>query len=299
VCKIKFTKKFQTMKAELIDFMGSDIKIANVARVSYDKEASNYPASQNENLLEFLWEEGHVSPFRHAQLQFRLSCPIYVERQLRKHEIGVEVNLPMENMSVNSISGRYVDFSDSYYAIETFRSQSKDSKQGSGEDLSKLNNVIANITQDEIIENAKTAYQKLLELGASKEQARSVLPLSLETTFIWTMSFLSFMHLVKLRIKNDVQKETRDLVADMLEQVKNMLGNPFKKSLELLERKEQVFIVTDIKGDILASFTSLRKLKKHFSPKGWIYDKNALSLQKNLKTLFITKMELDESYEEI
>jgi thymidylate synthase (FAD) len=287
------------MKAELIDFMGSDIKIANVARVSYDKEASNYPASQNENLLEFLWEEGHVSPFRHAQLQFRLSCPIYVERQLRKHEIGVEVNLPMENMSVNSISGRYVDFSDSYYAIETFRSQSKDSKQGSGEDLSKLNNVIANITQDEIIENAKTAYQKLLELGTSKEQARSVLPLSLETTFIWTMSFLSFMHLVKLRIKNDVQKETRDLVADMLEQVKNMPGNPFKKSLELLERKEQVFIVTDIKGDILASFTSLRKLKKHFSPKGWIYDKNALSLQKNLKTLFITKMELDISYEEI
>lgn len=299
MCKIKFTKKFQTMKAELIDFMGSDIKIANVARVSYDKEASNYPASQNENLLEFLWEEGHVSPFRHAQLQFRLSCPIYVERQLRKHEIGVEVNLPMENMSVNSISGRYVDFSDSYYAIETFRSQSKDSKQGSGEDLSKLNNVIANITQDEIIENAKTAYQKLLELGTSKEQARSVLPLSLETTFIWTMSFLSFMHLVKLRIKNDVQKETRDLVADMLEQVKNMPGNPFKKSLELLERKEQVFIVTDIKGDILASFTSLRKLKKHFSPKGWIYDKNALSLQKNLKTLFITKMELDISYEEI
>ena len=126
------------MKAELIDFMGSDLKIANVARVSYDKEASNYPDSQNENLLEFLWEEGHVSPFRHAQLQFRLSCPIYVERQLRKHEIGVEVNLPMENMSVNSISGRYVDFSDSYYAIQTFRSQSKDSKQGSGEDLNKL-----------------------------------------------------------------------------------------------------------------------------------------------------------------
>jgi len=287
------------MKAELIDFMGSDIKIANVARVSYDKDASNYPDSQNENLLEFLWEEGHVSPFRHSQLQFRMSCPIYVERQLRKHEIGTEVNLPMENMSVNSISGRYVDFSDSYYAIETFRSQAKDSKQGSGEDLSKLNNVIANIIQDEIIENAKISYQKLLELETSKEQARSVLPLSLETTFIWTISFLAFMHLVKLRIKNDVQKETRDLVVDMLEQVKNMPGNPFKKSLELLERKEQVFIVTDIKGDIIASFSSLRKLKKHFSPKGWIYDKNYLSLQKNLKTLFITKMELDESYEEI
>lgn len=287
------------MKAELIDFMGSDIKIANVARVSYDKEASNYPDSQNENLLGFLWEEGHVSPFRHAQVQFRLSCPIYVERQLRKHEIGVEVNLPMENMSVNSISGRYVDFSDSYYAIEKFRSQSKDSKQGSGEDLSKLSNVIANIIQDEVIENAKEAYQKLLELETSKEQARSVLPLSLETTFIWTMSFLSFMHLVKLRIKNDVQKETRDLVADMLDQVKNIPGNPFKKSLELLEKKEEVFIVTNNIGDIISSFSSLRKLKKYFLHKGWIFDNSSLSLQKNLKTLFITKMELDRSYEEI
>ncbi len=113
------------------------------------------------------------------------------------------------------------------------------------------------------------------------------------------MSFLAFMHLVKLRIKNDVQKETRDLVADMLEQVKNMPGNPFKKSLELLERKEEVFIVTNNSGDIVSIFTSLRKLKKYFSHKGWIFDKTSLSLQNNLKTLFITKMGLDGSYEEI
>ena len=286
------------MKAELIDFMGSDLKIANVARVSYDKEASNYSDSQNENLLEFLWEEGHVSPFRHAQLQFRLSCPIYVERQLRKHEIGVEVNLPMENMSVNSISGRYVDFSDSYYAIQTFRSQSKDSKQGSGEDLDETSNTTADIIQEDIIDNAKIAYQELIKLGVSKEQARSILPLSLETTFIWTMSFLAFIHLVKLRIKKDVQKETRDLVADMLEQVKNIPGNPFKKCLEILERKKEAFIVTNNNGDIISVFTSLRKLKKYFSSTGWIFDKTSLSLQNNLKTLFITKMELDGSYEE-
>lgn len=286
------------MKAELIDFMGSDLKIANVARVSYDKDASNYPDSQNENLLEFLWEEGHVSPFRHAQLQFRISCPIYVERQLRKHEIGVEVNLPMENMSVNSISGRYVDFSDSYYAIQTFRSQSKDSKQGSGEDLDETSNTTADIIQEDIIDNAKIAYQELIKLGVSKEQARSILPLSLETTFIWTMSFLAFIHLVKLRIKKDVQKETRDLVADMLEQVKNIPGNPFKKCLEILERKKEAFIVTNNNGDIISVFTSLRKLKKYFSSTGWIFDKTSLSLQNNLKTLFITKMELDGSYEE-
>jgi len=286
------------MKAELIDFMGSDLKIANVARVSYDKDASNYPDSQNENLLEFLWEEGHVSPFRHAQLQFRISCPIYVERQLRKHEIGVEVNLPMENMSVNSIFGRYVDFSDSYYAIQTFRSQSKDSKQGSGEDLDETSNTTADIIQEDIIDNAKIAYQELIKLGVSKEQARSILPLSLETTFIWTMSFLAFIHLVKLRIKKDVQKETRDLVADMLEQVKNIPGNPFKKCLEILERKKEAFIVTNNNGDIISVFTSLRKLKKYFSSTGWIFDKTSLSLQNNLKTLFITKMELDGSYEE-
>ena len=212
------------MKVELLDYFGGDENHVNVARVSYGKEASNYTEQQNERLLNYLVKHGHTSPFRHSQLQFRIKCPIYVERQLFKHQIGI---------SVNSISGRYVDFSDSYYKIEQFRTQSKDSKQGSGDDLEEYQNLVALQIQEKSIAFAKKHYEELLGLGVSKEQARSVLPLSLETEFIWTGSFLAFVHLCNLRLKQDTQKETRDLVAEMLEQVKDL--EQFKQTIKAFE----------------------------------------------------------------
>lgn len=209
------------MQVELLDYFGDDSMFANVARVSFHKEASNYTKEQNAKLINYLYEHKHTSCFRHAQLQFRIRCSIYVERQIFKHAVGI---------SINSISGRYVDFSDSYYYIDEWRKQSKSSKQGS-EGLIE-NQARANQIQDEVIEFCKIKYKELLDLGVAKEQSRSVLPLSLETEFIWTGSFLAFMHLCNLRIKDDVQKETRDVVEQMLELVKNIEGNPFEHTIK-------------------------------------------------------------------
>lgn len=201
------------MKVELLNHFGGDLNHVNVARVSYNKEASNYTEEQNTRLLNYLVKHGHTSPFRHSQLQFRIQCSIYVARQIDKHQVGI---------SVNSISGRYVDFSDSYTLIEQFRKQSTNSKQGSAEDLCYTSNEVALNIQQYALDTCKNAYNSLLELGVSKEQARSVLPMSLNTTFVWTGSFLAFIHLCNLRLKQDAQKETRDVVELMLRQAKEL-----------------------------------------------------------------------------
>jgi thymidylate synthase ThyX len=70
------------------------------------------------------------------------------------------------------------------------------------------------------------------EFGIAKEQCRIHLPLALETKFIWTGSLQAFVHLCSLRLKKDAQQETRELVAMMLDLVKNIEGNPFKYTLE-------------------------------------------------------------------
>ena len=202
--------------------------IANVARVSFSKEANNYTKEQNAKLIKYLAEHGHTSCFRHPQLQFRIKCPIYVERQLHKHQVGI---------SVNSISGRYVDFSDSYYKIEQFRLQSKSSKQGSGDNLNGADNLHAQQIQNKVIEWCSKAYQDLINMGISKEQARSVLPLSLETEFIWTGSLLAFFHMCDLRLKPDTQKETREIVQQMWDLVSNIESNPFKETLTVIEKR--------------------------------------------------------------
>jgi thymidylate synthase (FAD) len=212
-------------KVELLNFFGGDQNHANVARVSFLKGADNYTEEQNAKLIKYLVEHKHTSPFRHSTLQFRVKCPIYVERQIHKHQVGV---------SVNSVSGRYVDFSDSYYEIPfgEWRKQSKSSKQGSDGFLDELGQEMCHDLQEEVIDTCRLAYDKMLSLGVSKEQARSVLPLSLETEFIWTGTFLAFMHMCNLRLKEDTQKETRDVVQMMLYLVKNIEENPFEHTLK-------------------------------------------------------------------
>ena len=78
---------------------------------------------------------------------------------------------------------------------------------------------MARSIEEKVIETCREAYQYLVGMGVAKEQARSVLPLSLETEFIWTGSLLAFFHMCDLRLKPDAQAETRWIVEQMLLQV--------------------------------------------------------------------------------
>ena len=211
-------------KIELLSVYGSDTMVVDVARVSFDKKADNYTSEQNNRLLSYLAKHNHVSPFFHPKLNFRLQVPLYVERQLIKTQIGVEYN---------SISGRYCDFSDTYTLINEWRTQSKDSKQGSAEPLDMYGQEACNVIEYEVKEFCQNAYKKLIELGVSKEQARTILPLNLNTTMIWTGSLYAFIRLCKQRLKSDAQAETREIVAEMLSQLKEN-GN-FAESLKVFE----------------------------------------------------------------
>jgi thymidylate synthase (FAD) len=209
---------------ELIDYFGNDLMIVNAARVSFGKNKTIFD-EKDSKLIDYLILHKHTAPFRHPQLQFRITCPIYVERQLFKHQVG---------LSANSISGRYVDFSDSYTTIKEWRKQSTSSKQGS-EGLIEEQFAASEIEAG-IIGYCKTAYQKLIELGVSKEQARTILPLNLNTTFIWTGSLLAFIHLFNLRLKPDTQKETKEIAQEMLSLVQNIEGNPFEQTIKSITK---------------------------------------------------------------
>jgi thymidylate synthase (FAD) len=212
------------MKAELLSVWGDDLSVCDIARVSFDKKADNYSSEQNLRLLSYLARHNHWSCFAHAKVQFRLQIPVYVERQLVKTQAGVEYN---------SISGRYCDFSDTYSLISEWRTQSKDSKQGSAEPLDFYGQEACNVIEYEVKEFCQNAYKKLIDLGVSKEQARTILPLNLNTTMIWTASLYSFIRLCKQRLKSDAQQETREVVAEMLRLLKEN-GN-FAESLKAFE----------------------------------------------------------------
>ena len=210
------------MNAEVVGHFGSDLMVVNAARVSYGKSKPSLD-EKDERLIRYLVQHGHTSPFRHPQLQFRIECPIFVERQLFKHQVG---------LTANSISGRYVDFSDEYWLPDRLRSQSKDSKQGSGGDMNEQDSGHFLTRMNCLLSQCKELYDDMVAAGVAKEQCRMILPLCLETRFVWTGSLAAFVHLWRLRLKPDTQKETRDLAAMMLERVRSIPGDPFRLSLE-------------------------------------------------------------------
>ena len=122
------------MKVKLLETAGSDHSIVNTARVSFAKESTLEGSSlhgwwlseKDKRLLNYLANHKHHSPFQHSYLSFRISAPIFVARQLAKHQVGG---------SWNEVSGRYVDFEFKPWAPQEWRLAAANVKQGSSEDV--------------------------------------------------------------------------------------------------------------------------------------------------------------------
>ena len=183
-----------------MDSMGSDLTVANAARVSFDKHKDELDDS-DEKLIAFLAKHGHWSPFSHVSIQFKIDAPIFVARQLQKHQVG---------LAWNEVSRRYVDTEPEFYSPTEWRRRAVDKKQGSmSEPVSSQD--IAQRIKKEIDTKALDCYNRLLKLKVCPEQARMVLPQDMMTSWYWSGSVYAFSRVCNLRLKEDAQAETREV----------------------------------------------------------------------------------------
>jgi len=193
---------------EVVDHLGTDLTVVNSARVSFGKRKETYD-SKDRFLVKYLAENKHYSPFRHLIVQFHVKAPEFVMRQWYKHVVGIETSssYPAKDHAWNEISGRYVPVSD-FYTPGEWRKQSDDNKQASEGliDNQAEAKKIFHDTMNEILSN----YEKLLQLGIAKEQARIILPLNQYTEVYWTASFQAIMNFIDLRDDDHAQLEIRE-----------------------------------------------------------------------------------------
>src|SRR5210317_49192 len=109
------------IEVTLIDHMGSDLSVVNAARVSFGKTHTEFDEVRDTKLIKYLAREKHYSPFNHTYVTFHVKAPMFVARQLVKHEY----------MPWNEISRRYVDEEPEFYVPDVWRGRSEDKKQGS------------------------------------------------------------------------------------------------------------------------------------------------------------------------
>jgi len=212
---------------EVVDSLGSDLTVVNSARVSFGKRKTKFDKS-DERLVRYLAKYKHYSPFRHLQVQFHIKAPEFVMRQWYKHVVGIETtsNSSTKDHAWNEISGRYVEY-DEFYEPTEFRKQSEDNKQASDGliDDQKNTSILWTTAQQHSI----SAYKEMLKRGMAKEQARSILPLTLYTEVYWTASFQAVMNFIELRNEKTSQIEIQEYAKVMLEQMKEV----FPKTTEL------------------------------------------------------------------
>lgn len=233
------------IQATLIDSMGDDLRVANAARVSFDKESSwdetfqcslgctaftgiceahggfmecpggfsgHKLSERDQKLISYLARHNHWTPFSHVQITLREEVPIFVARQRFKHMVG---------FTYNEVSRRYVDDEPTFYVPEVWRAKAENVKQGSGgeftgyvytEDQEGVDTgpekLLANHHEDCLY-----LYSRMIERGIAPEQARMVLPQSMMTSYYTTGSLAAFARAYKQRSDTHSQKEIRDLAA--------------------------------------------------------------------------------------
>ena len=192
------------VEVKLIDVMGTDLTVVNAARVSFGKKKEKFEEG-DEKLIKYLAQHNHWSPFGHCMLQFHIKAPIFVARQLVKHQVG---------LVWNEISRRYVDTEPEFYKVDKWRGKPVDKKQGSDGEVEKQGSCM--YSKQMVENNAITAYNDLLDTGVAPEQARMVLPQSLMTEWYWSGSLYAFARVCNLRCAKDSQYETR-LIANEID----------------------------------------------------------------------------------
>jgi len=225
--------------------MGDDITTVNAARVSFAKQSKLVCTDlvkgiydvdkRDKKLISYLAKHKHLSPFNHASVTFVCKAPIFVARQLVKHEY----------MPWNEVSRRYVDDNIEFYVPDVWRGRSADKKQGSEgvvthvdigcgyEECCPPDGTMLHPLEDWVQGfniQAFEDYTTLINSGVAPEQARMVLPQNTMTEWYWTGTLGAIAKMCNLRCKPDTQYETR-LIAD---QISDKMGELFPYSWEAL-----------------------------------------------------------------
>lgn len=198
----------------LVDYMGSDTRIEEVARLSYNTgglalsgageggQGGGRTLRDTRGLLRYLLRHAHTSPFEQVCVTLDMKLPIFVARQLVRHR----------TQKLNEVSARYSVLPEEFYLppLSQVCVQSEVNKQGRGHALDLEAGVIVRESIKQHSENGFRLYGELLERGVARETARMVLSVNTYTHWCTTWDAHNLLHMLRLRLDPHAQWEVRE-----------------------------------------------------------------------------------------
>ena len=191
-------------KVEYVQHTGTDLTIVNSARVSFGKEKLTLD-DKDEKLIKYLIKHKHTSTLEHNVITLRFTVPLYVRSQHHRHR----------TWSYNEISRRYTDYNIQFYEPKNFRTQHKSNRQASNDndlinpDMSKGAGI--ELKANELVRShhkqSLHTFNRLVEEGVCREQARGVLPQNMYTQYYGTTNLNNLLKFIELRTHMGAQWE--------------------------------------------------------------------------------------------
>lgn len=194
---------------KLLDYMGNDATIASRARMSNDLDTQVKSIEDNAKLIDYLWRNGHTSPFEMVEFTFEMKLPIFVARQLVRHRTA----------SINEVSARYTELPEEFYIPEDFHNASASVKQGRSNNAHEDSTAYKALYK-RTMEEAFSLYKEAVKEGVSKEEARIILPVATYTRWAWKMDLNNLLKTLSLRCDSHAQYEIRVYAEAMLELIR-------------------------------------------------------------------------------
>lgn len=207
------------IQVEYVNHMGDALTVVNAARVSFGGESTEV-LDKDKNLIKYLADHKHLSPFEHLTLSVKVTVPLYIRSQIMRHR----------TFSYNEISRRYTDKDLSFYIPEVLRKQHSNNRQASEGEIIEPERTGLRIGIEMIHRQSLKMYQDLIDIGLCREQARGVLPQNLMTEFYMTGNLRNWAHFIELRKHEGAQAEVQE-VANM---VSKLLIDKFGYAAEVL-----------------------------------------------------------------
>ena len=174
--------------------MGTDKTIVDAARISLDGDDHLAKLlTKDVKLINYLAKHKHMSPFEHNTLTVVVHCPLFTRSHIQRHR----------TFSYNEVSRRYTSENLAFWIPPEWLMQADSNRQSSSEPLINTEGHHADIVYKNSIVVAVKAYEQLIDMGVSREQARAVLPQSLMTRFYMTGNLRNWAHFLALRSNPD------------------------------------------------------------------------------------------------
>lgn len=171
-------------------------------RTAYKSE-NQITKNSASDFIKMIINKGHLSVIEHQFITVRIICDRGISHEIVRHRLA----------SYTQESTRYCNYSKGKF----------------GNEITLIKPCFWDINNEKYLIWKKTmkvienAYNKLIELGATPQEARSILPNSLKTEIVVTMNLREWLHFFQLRTSSHAHPQMRQITLPLLKEFQKIL----------------------------------------------------------------------------